>query len=110
MKIDTETTEPEVLRGGRRTLEAHRPWLIVEVLAKRSEGELTRVLGELDYHWYRIDEEPPFERRYEIVGDPRHQQLNWLFAPSEPTTEFWADLESWQEALRSCVPRPTPCQ
>jgi len=104
LKIDTETTEPEVLSGARQTLEAHRPWLIVEVLAKRSEQRLTRALGGLGYHWYRIDADPPFERRTEIAGDPDHEHLNWLFAPQEPGEGFWGEFEDWQEALRSCVP------
>lgn len=106
LKIDTETTEPEVLAGAHRTLEIHRPWLIVEVLAGRSEESLAGQLGGLGYHWYRIDDYPPFERRSVITGDPKHEHLNWLFAPTEPDDRFWAEVRSWQDALRSCRPGP----
>lgn len=104
MKIDTETTEPEVLFGARKTLIAHRPWLIVEVLAQRSEDRLREALTSLGYHWYRIDDEPPFERASDISGDPTHQHMNWLFAPTEPDGGFWDEMTAWLEALRLCAP------
>lgn len=40
MKIDTETTEPEVLLGGRRTLARFRPLIICEVLKGLTEDRL----------------------------------------------------------------------
>ena len=75
------------------------------MLAGRSEESLAGQLGGLGYHWYRIDDYPPFERRSVITGDPKHEHLNWLFADG-PDDRFWAEVRSWQDALRSCRPGP----
>src|SRR6185312_5041737 len=40
VKIDTESTEPSVLRGLSKTLERHHPEIVCEVLAGRTEAEL----------------------------------------------------------------------
>jgi FkbM family methyltransferase len=99
VKIDTETTEPEVLAGGRRLLRTHRPWLICEVLAGRSESRLTAVLSDLDYRWYPITSVSPLERRSAIAGDPTHAHTNWLFAPEEPSAALWDRMDAWRRAL-----------
>jgi FkbM family methyltransferase len=99
LKIDTETTEPEVLAGGSRLLREHRPWLICEVLAGRSESRLTAVLSGLEYRWYPITSASPLERRSAIVGDPTHAHSNWLFAPEEPSGALWDRMDAWRRAL-----------
>lgn len=103
IKIDTETTEPAVLNGGPETLR-RRPWLIVEVLAKRTESELMEAIEPFGYNWYRIDDHLPLQPRSEIEGDPEHRWLNWLFAPEPPSERFWNDMSAWLAALSECHP------
>ena len=40
LKIDTATNEPDILSGARKTIASRRPWMIVEVLAGRTEQQL----------------------------------------------------------------------
>ncbi|MHB8618299.1 MAG: FkbM family methyltransferase [Chloroflexota bacterium] len=55
VKIDTETTEPEVLRGMERTLRSDRPHLMCEVLPGAGTApDLERLLGPLGYRYYAL--------------------------------------------------------
>ncbi len=100
IKIDTETTEPAVLKGARRTLEMHRPWLLVEILAGRTEAALTEVIEPFGYFWYRIESKTPYTRREVLEGD--NSQMMWLFAPHEVGDDFWAELDRWQALIEAC--------
>jgi FkbM family methyltransferase len=106
LKIDTETSEPDVLSGAQDTIAAVRPWMIVEVLAGRTEERLMDVLAEFDYFWYRIDDSLPLVSSSEIAGDPTYENTNWLLAPRRPSTTFWMEMARWNELLRSCTPTP----
>lgn len=104
IKIDTETTEPAVLRGARRTLASTRPWILCEVLAGHSEAELEEVLAPLGYSWYQITHENPLIPRREIFGDRSGRYTNWLFAPEPAGAEFWQSMAAWKEAVGRCTP------
>lgn len=103
LKIDTESTEPEVLAGGLETITRHRPWILAEVLAGRVESDLERVLGPLGYRWYHVTDEIPFREAVRIVGDTSYKDLMWLFAPEKPAAAFWAALRERGEALSACT-------
>lgn len=85
IKIDTEATEHLVLGGAVETLRVLRPVFVVEVLANRTEAQLTRILEANDYCalWLGAPELPcrPVE------GDNTYKLLNWLFVPSERLEE-----------------------
>jgi FkbM family methyltransferase len=106
LKIDTETNEPEVIGGGLATLSSHRPWLIVEVLAQRTEDRLMEAMQTLDYFWYPINDDLPLQQATEIVGDPNFEHMNWLFAPRPPGEDFWKRMSDWRTALGECTPGP----
>lgn len=99
VKVDTETTEPDVLRGGLSTLAGAAPWLLVEVLAGRRDGELTDVLLPLGYHAYPVTDSPPWPARSSVAGDPTGAFRNWLFAPQPLDNAFWARLRHWRQRL-----------
>jgi FkbM family methyltransferase len=103
LKVDTEATEPDVLRGAAGLLSRHRPWIVCEVLAGR-EADLMAVMRPHDYAWYEIGGDPPLPRREEIVGDPEYRRLNWLFAPAPPPDLFWDRMAAWRRALADCGP------
>lgn len=103
IKIDTETNEPQVIRGARRIIQEHRPWIISEVLANRTEEQLMQEFSDLDYRWFEIGGSIPFEPRSEIVGDSSYSAMNWLFAPVAPSQAFWGSVEKWQRALRGAT-------
>ena len=108
LKIDTESTEPDVLRGGTELLTRERPWIICEVLAGRTEAALMSILGPLDYSWYHISGEARLDAVDEIVGDRTYTYMNWLFAPEPPSDRFWEVRARWFDALRSATPAARP--
>jgi FkbM family methyltransferase len=101
LKVDTESTEPDVLRGAAGLLAGRRPWIICEVLAGRTEAELMAILEPLDYAWYRIDGAGPLDRRTAIEGDPTWKHMNWLFAPAEPSPAFWQSFAAWRSSIEA---------
>lgn len=106
LKVDTEATEPDVLRGGLETLRDHRPWIVCEVLARRTEADLEALLGPLGYQWYQITTELPLAPRREIFGDRSYRFKNWLFTPETPGDELWDAMRTWRQALATCTPPP----
>jgi FkbM family methyltransferase len=104
LKVDTESTEPDVLRGAAGLLAVSRPWIICEVLAGRTEEGLMSILRPLDYAWYRIDAPGALERRAVIEGDPSYAHMNWLFAPTEPSPAFWQASAEWRKSIEATKP------
>jgi len=105
LKIDTESTEPDVLRGGMSLIARDRPWIICEVLAGRTEEQLMALMRPLGYHWYHITEEERLAPVDVIAGDRSYAYMNWLFAPDPPTERFWEHRARWLDALRRATPR-----
>jgi FkbM family methyltransferase len=103
VKVDTESTEPDVLIGARRSIERHRPWILCEVLAGRTEERLTEILAPLDYHWYPITDQIPLLPADRIVGDSTYRHLMWMFAPEPPGDDFWAAMRRHEAALATCT-------
>jgi FkbM family methyltransferase len=82
MKIDTESTEPQVLQGMAHVLGRDRPTLVCEVLQGRgSERPLEEILGPLGYRFYLLTPDGPLPRA-RIEGHP--EWLNYLFTPRDP--------------------------
>lgn len=80
MKVDTEGTELDVVRGAMRTVTEHRPVIICEVLANRSaERVYADLLEPLGYRAHLLTDDGPQERS-EVKGDPTERYLNYLFA------------------------------
>lgn len=104
IKIDTETTEPDVLRGAPALL-ATRPWIVCEVLPGHREGELDDILLPLGYIPFHIDGSSPMTRHARVAGAADMANMNWLFAPSEPPDALWAAVDRWRAAL-DATPAP----
>ncbi|WP_460751800.1 FkbM family methyltransferase [Nocardiopsis oceani] len=109
VKIDTETTEPDVLAGGREALREYRPWVLCEVLPGRGvEERLMELLRPLDYSWHQLGDEVPSPARGVIDGRlSTGDQRMWLFAPEPPSDALWADTRAWRRALDTCRPTET---
>ena len=105
IKIDTETTEPQVLAGAERVLAEHRPWLMVEVLWSLVEDRLHDVMDRYGYTYYHLNGPGPRPAAERIVGDRTWQHYMFLLAPEPVDDAFWTDMTAWREALR---PHPHP--
>jgi FkbM family methyltransferase len=110
LKIDTETTEPEVLRGAEQLIREHRPWILAEVLWTKVEDRLHAVMDQFGYSYYHLNGPGPREATETIVGD----QTWTYYMPCSPRTRGRRLLgahERWRAALRpqrsSTRQRPT---
>jgi FkbM family methyltransferase len=78
VKVDTESTEPDVLEGMRETLARDRPWIVCEVLKGRgAESRLGPLLEPHGYRFYLLTPEG-LVLKSRIEGHPAW--LNYLFA------------------------------
>ncbi len=81
MKIDTETTEIDVLRGATQLLRRSKPLILCGVLPGHDvEGPLEDLLRPLGCHFYLLGPRGP-EAREPVAADA--SRLNYLFAPLE---------------------------
>lgn len=109
IKIDVETTEPAVLRGGLETIREHRPWILCEVLAGCGvEQPVMELTGPLGYSWYHLTEEMPPRRVDEIVGDPDFEYFMYLLAPREIDEALIDRARGWRSGLTRCLPLTPP--
>jgi len=82
VKIDTESTEPQVLRGMEQTLRHSQPAVICEVLEGQGTGAaLEGILAPLGYRYYLLTSDGPRPREH-IVPDALWR--NHLFIPADP--------------------------
>ena len=102
IKVDTETTEPNVLRGSRRTVNEYRPWIFCEVLHGRTEADLAKAMAGWGYTAYYLDGPGPLQPRSEIVGDPELKNFMWLFTPTPLPEKHWRRAAAWHQALERC--------
>lgn len=78
IKLDTESTEPAVLRGLAGTLRRDRPDVICEVLCGRTERALADLLAPLGYAFVWLSGDGPV-RRDVLAGDPTYRHPNYWF-------------------------------
>jgi FkbM family methyltransferase len=83
LKIDTESTEPQVLAGLLKTIERDRPNIICEVLPELTEESIEKLLAPLGYSFYRITDSG-LVRQEKIIGDYKFR--NYLFSPASADT------------------------
>ena len=88
LKIDVESTEPDVLSGGTRFIEAHRPHIICEVLAGRTEDQLNEFCSKNRYTPIRLTRQSMYVEA-SVFGDRTYEFRDWYLSPSElsETTE-----------------------
>jgi len=78
IKLDTESTEPAVLRGLSATLRRDHPDILCEVLYGRTERELGELLGPLGYRFFWLGGDG-LVHHDALAGDPTYRHPNYLF-------------------------------
>jgi FkbM family methyltransferase len=107
LKIDTETTEPQVLAGACKTIAEHRPWIMVEVLWSLVEERLHAVIDEFGYTYYHLNGPGPRPATEKIVGDQTWTHYMFLLTPEPVDDAFWDRMNAWRDALgHSTIERP----
>lgn len=95
LKIDTETTEFNVLAGGKKLFEKKRPWIVCEVL-DGSGKKIENLLNRYNYHFYHI-KESELQKEIKIKGCSKNR--DWLFAPSEIPKKLADNINLWRAYL-----------
>jgi FkbM family methyltransferase len=119
LKVDVETFEPHVLRGGVLTLAKHRPRIVFEMLP-RSDARMTdsvlTLLASAGYQLYRSAHgawvrTPLGSYRAHLSHDER----DWLLSVDELPDELAPAIARWLDAIAECseetnvlVPGGTP--
>jgi len=83
VKIDTESTEPQVLHGMSETIRRNHPFIFCEVLKGRGSEELLQeIVQSIGYRAYLLTPDGP-RLRDRIEGHP--EWLNYLFTDLSPS-------------------------
>jgi FkbM family methyltransferase len=107
IKIDTESTDADVLAGARELIGKRRPWLILEVVSDQWGVLMEEQVRDFGYSYYPLlVDQLPMCREDHLRGSGVSQQWNWLLTP-EPLDDGFHDLVGrWREALAVCGPEP----
>ncbi len=107
IKIDTETTEPDVLAGAAGYLRTDRPWLMAEVLPDVTHERLHEVMDPLGYTYYHLDGPGPRPVASRFVGDASGAAaFMYLLAPEPVGDHFWERMNAWAQVLRASTVTP----
>ena len=106
VKIDTETTEPDVLEGGARFIAETRPTLVCEVLPSYTEAQVERFAQAHDFIPIHITSEPNWKGQ-PVAGDETNRFRDWLLAPDVPSRELQDRFAVWMEAIGSSLTAQT---
>jgi FkbM family methyltransferase len=87
MKIDTETTEPEVLEGASWVVTRDEPLIICEVLLQDAASRLNAFFDQRDYAYFLITGAGA-TRRSAIVADPAGEHPDYLLAPGSKLSRY----------------------
>ena len=93
MKIDTETTEPDVLKGMPAALHKFRPIIIMEVLPCARLEEIGNFMQTYGYRCAWITDEKLVEKE-RPVPDESLRFMNYVFWPREPAGRMWDVIHS----------------
>jgi len=100
IKIDTESTEPAVIRGAKSTIVSMRPWLLVEVLTDECGEQIMAELAGTGYRYHHVTGSGQLAEMDKISGDPISNFM-WLLTPEEVPSTHWALSQSWFEQLEA---------
>ncbi|MEG4483660.1 FkbM family methyltransferase [Microcoleus sp. D2_18a_B4] len=97
IKIDTESTEPDVIAGGMDLIKSARPFILCEVLAGRTENALMEALRPLNYTYYHLAKGEFGISKEVISGDASYECRDWLFCPYEMPVAFFESVGEFHE-------------
>jgi FkbM family methyltransferase len=103
IKIDTETTEIDILHGARETLIRDRPAVLLEILDLKDrdvKAEITAFMSEIGYGLTPLDH-PAFQNA--MAGLPHPDKdgdaRNWIATPEPPGGGFFDRVRHWAHEL-----------
>lgn len=107
LKVDTETHDPFVLWGGKKTIGEFKPFIIFELLPQTERLPASRIvdfLQDLGYCFYHIDDEGLLVSYENPVADEKEDLRDWLVSPFKISEEFQMSVLRWRDEIRNCTP------
>jgi FkbM family methyltransferase len=89
IKIDTETTEPDVISGGKKTITTHRPSIIAEVLTDEVAKHIQVFFKPLNYSFFHLKGDQSIKIS-DLAPDPSF--LNYALIPNERVDTYLKNL------------------
>lgn len=106
IKIDAETFDYYVLKGGMDYIKKERPYIICEVLnSDLNDYDLliSSLISEVDgYLIYFIDLHGELVKKDSVRSDPKLTNREWFFCPETLTEEFFATNRAWRLSVAEC--------
>lgn len=93
LKVDTETTEGDVLLGGSEWINKNRPFIICEVLYGLEDPRIPIFLKNINYFPYQILKEGIFLNE-NVNGEITYKQRDYLFSPEVLTSNEINEINS----------------
>ena len=102
IKIDTETTEMDVLRGGRDVFSTFRPSVIVEILGQEIAEQARSFFAEFDYTILDLGAADIWQTITGLSQDVTPgDQRNWVVLPGEVNKQFLERAAHWAKVIQS---------
>ena len=111
MKIDVEGHESAVLHGASEMIAQARPYIVLEVLNRRSHDfgpDIEGAMGDAGYSYYRLDAAPTWEREAHIAGRAGAVDNDWLLSPQPLPADFGARFDRWRARVADCIAARNP--
>jgi FkbM family methyltransferase len=106
VKLDTETTEADILRGGAEVLKRDRPIVLLEVLGGESGGEARDILSAHGYQLYSLADPEVIARAGGLRGLKTEGDLrNCIASPAPLDDHYFSCLTAWMVRL-AALPVP----
>lgn len=109
IKIDTETLEPEVLIGARKTIATHSPIITCELLPKKnlkdSIGEALSWINYHGYNLYQISSNKEYEQFSvkDAIDSLSSERRDWILSKFKLQNQFYTIKDQWRDAIDTCT-------
>lgn len=107
VKIDVETLEANVLRGGLTTIQEHRPVVTLELLVDIDQdaiGAMLKAIEHFGYTFYQVVPEHTWEAcaAEDVLTKLSVEHRDWVCAPTALTDYFFDARMIWRDSLSLC--------
>lgn len=98
IKMDTEGTECDVIKSGMKSIQEHKPYIVLEVIKASNAEGIKELLN--DYYLYHLKKDFSVVRFDEFIDAPKRGEWNWLLSPHELPQDFFAFYAKWIDRIK----------
>lgn len=102
IKVDTETTEIDVLKGGLNYIRENKPYIILEILTEDQMAEIKSMIDGLGYQLISLASKDYLRRLIDVSDlDVSGDKRNFLLTPRELDLDHYSATNRFLKKLRS---------